>query len=217
MLVFKSIWRAFAIILIFGAAFLTFENLAMYEQMEVELAARQDPNYEPQTSEYEDLEPYQMHIMLYYMTVTMSSVGYGDIYPNTIIGRWIVIFVIIAFLMFISTLATAMSKINNITSQYTRSHYEKTDSNTTHILILGQAPPDAIRVFLKEVYNSDHGEAEIDVLIMRDVPPCDEMEKILKHPKYETRVLYLQGSPLSTDDLIRCSADEAACAIIMTN
>ena len=30
MLVFKSIWRAFAIILIFGAAFLTFENLAMY-------------------------------------------------------------------------------------------------------------------------------------------------------------------------------------------
>ena len=78
-----------------------------------------------------------MHIMLYYMTVTMSSVGYGDIYPNTVIGRWIVIFVIIAFLMFMANLATAMSKINTITSPYTRSHYEKTDNNTKHILILG--------------------------------------------------------------------------------
>ena len=148
--------------------------------MEVELAARKDPSYEPQTSEYEDLEPYQMHTMLYYMTVTMSSVGYGDIYPNTIIGRWIVIFVIIAFLMFISTLATAMSKINNITSQYTRSHYEKTDSNTTHILILGQAPPDAIRVFLKEVYNSDHGEAEIDGQTYRAT--VDTKEPLKKTP-----------------------------------
>ena len=55
------------------------------------------------------------------------------------------------------------------------------------------------------------------MIIMREGPPCDEMEKIIKHPKFEARVLYLQGSPLCFDDLIRCRADEADCAIIMTN
>jgi len=43
------------------------------------------------------------------------------------------------------------------------------------------------------------------------------MEKILKIPKFESRVTYLQGSPLNSEDLIRCRADEAVCAIIMTN
>ena len=52
---------------------------------------------------------------------------------------------------------------------------------------------------------------------MREGPPNEEIEKILKDPRFESHIKYLQGTPLRKEDLIRCRTDEAECAIIMTD
>ena len=44
---------------------------------------REDPNYVPDEDNLESLSIYQFHDMLYYIFVTMSTVGYGDISPVT--------------------------------------------------------------------------------------------------------------------------------------
>ena len=52
---------------------------------------------------------------------------------------------------------------------------------------------------------------------MREGPPNEEIEKILKDPRFESHIKYLQGTPLRKEDLIRCRTHEADCAIIMTD
>ena len=59
---------------------------------------------------------------------------------------------------------------------------------------------------------------ETDVVIMRNGPPTEEIDSILKNnSQYESRVVYLQGNPLNHEDLMRCQAENAKCAVIMSN
>lgn len=52
---------------------------------------------------------------------------------------------------------------------------------------------------------------------MRTSPPDEEINTILKNPKFESKVYYLEGSPMVKEDLVRCAAATARCAIIMSN
>jgi hypothetical protein len=58
---------------------------------------------------------------------------------------------------------------------------------------------------------------DTDVVIMRSGPPSEEFNQILKNPKFDSRVVYLQGSPLNHNDLRRCQAESAKCAVIMSD
>ena len=136
--------------------------------MQEELRNREfTPDYESVEDNLEGRKIYVMHEMLYYMVVTMSTVGYGDIYPYSIPGQWVVILVIFSFMSFVNTLFSGLTKIAMLTSEFTRSQYEKTGINVQHILLLGEAQPEAVKTFLKECFHADHGEVETNVVIMR--------------------------------------------------
>lgn len=88
----------------FSGSIITFENRATYKAINEVLATEfSDPlhfEHEGQ-EELEALEGqiYFYHDMLYYVFVTFSSVGYGDIYPSTLECKAIFIIAWIVFIM----------------------------------------------------------------------------------------------------------------------
>ena len=72
------------------------------------------------------------------------------------------------------------SKVNSLTSEYSRLTYQKSRKDISHILLLGNSQPDAINTFLKECFHADHGSMETDVVIMRNGPPTEEIDQILR-------------------------------------
>ena len=83
--------------------------------------------------------------------------------------------------------------------------------------MLGDSSHEAIDMFLKECFHSDHGGLDKEVVIMRNGPPSEEMTVMLNKAEYLSRVDYLEGSPLNHEDLKRCMAEQADCAVIMCN
>lgn len=39
--------------------------------------------------------PYKFHIAFYYITVTLATVGYGDFYPHTEVGKMFIFFLLL--------------------------------------------------------------------------------------------------------------------------
>ena len=107
--------------------------------------------------------------MLYFMFITITTVGYGDIFPRTVYGQMLCIGTILVILSLIPKQLSEFSKVSNLTSIYARISYSnKGKKDTKHILLLGESPPEAIKTFLTECYHSDHGSNETNVVIMRN-------------------------------------------------
>ena len=142
---------------------------------------------------------YQFHDMVYYMVITITTVGYGDIYPHTTLGQMMVIGMFVVILGLIPKQWKEFTKVRNMTSIYSRRSYNaKGKGDSKHILILGNAPPDAVKTFLTECYHSDHGVTETNVVIMKNHAPSDDMLNILKLPNFHQKVFYLQGNPMNS-------------------
>jgi hypothetical protein len=167
---------------------------------------------------FESLYPtklYDFHEMIYFMIVTMTTVGYGDIFPFTDFGRFLIILTIFVMLGLLPTQLQALLKVQSLTSKYARLRYKKSKKDSKHILVLGNAPSNDIKTFLDECYHPDHGQTDISVIIMRNSSPDKELVDILK--AHTGRALYLEGNPLNHKDLKRALVDQAACVVVLSN
>ena len=120
---FKLIYYVFTIIFVFAAAMLTVENQAKIDMMREEKINREDPSYEFDESSFEDVGLYRFHDMLYYMIVTMTTVGYGDITPTTPLGQYIFIMIMITLMSSIPVTMIELQKVKGLTSEYSRISY----------------------------------------------------------------------------------------------
>jgi hypothetical protein len=83
---FKCVYTAFIILLMFAGTMITIENDNTYQKINEVLAMEiTEPEHFAEHGQemLDELEGfiYFYHDMLYYVFVTFSTVGYGDIYP----------------------------------------------------------------------------------------------------------------------------------------
>ena len=152
----------------------------------------------------------------YFIIVTMSTVGYGDIYPVTVFGRVVVTVFIITGLVVYTTALPAL--VNNAvayynTSQFTGNHCAIV--NNQYVVVCGHVTAISAAGFLKELLHSDRHDTTTHIIFLHPDIPSTELKRVLK-TNY-IRVKYLIGSPLSACDLNRCGLQKAGACVVLTN
>ena len=161
-------------------------------------------------------QAYEFHTWMYYILVTMATVGYGDIAPKSTLGRFMAMGMIaFAFISGPQMSSELLSKINE-QSVYARAIYVK-KYRSTHIYVCGEVSSMAVMEFVQELFHEDHEDENIQAVIMSPNAPTPTILHILRDPSLSLRVTYLEGSALSEKDLKRAMVREARAIFIMTN
>ena len=156
------------------------------------------------------------HHYLYYTIVTLSTVGYGDISPHTLIGK--IIFIILDFMI----LAVVPHQINDLIvlilsqSIYARNYY-RAKEEISHILLVGNISTESLKSFCQEFFHPDHGSQYRHAVILNQRNPPRDMEVFLQKLEIKDSVFYLQGDPFNEKDLLRAEAHKAKACIIFND
>lgn len=157
--------------------------------------------------------------MVYFVMVTVSTVGYGDYSPVTVLGRLFIIVFIVAGVAFFSIETGNIMNIMALTSSG-KGKYHPKKKGREHVVVTGGAisqPGGAvISSFLKELCHENHGDSAPEVVLLSLRPPSDQLREFIKEtPRLADRVKYICGSPLYKGDLIRARANKATMLYVL--
>ena len=137
----------------------------------------------------------------YFIMVTMSTVGYGDYFAMTDIGRGFMTFFIIAGIAFFAFALPNL--VDLVVDYYHNTQWSRFDTTRVprHILVCGHITDTTVEDFLKDFLHKDRGDHKTHVLFMHTERPTPELRKVLR--SYYTRVQYVVGSVLKASDLAK--------------
>ncbi|XP_033759939.1 potassium channel subfamily T member 2-like [Pecten maximus] len=151
----------------------------------------------------------------YFVIVTFSTVGYGDISPDTWLGQLFMTCMIgLAFAFIPRQVEGVTSALYEIRT--TGGEYSERNAHGQHHVVLCTTGITAEHLlnFLIEFYAHSHLEYHTVVLLSTERRDMG-LKILLKDPKWSYRVIYIQGSALIDVDLQRCRLTEAdACFIL---
>jgi len=148
----------------------------------------------------------------YYMIVTSSTLGYGDIYPIKTASRMITIVLIIAMVGIISD---QLSKISQLMDNYSK--YDTVYNDIRHIVIVGSYSELSLLNFLKQFYHEDHGNVKTRCIIVGEGYPTTAIVSILEDPRFEGKVSYLESPSTNIDTFNKANIAMAESVFILTN
>ena len=156
-----------SLVIISGAAILELENIKIPEEQEI-LDEKLLENKELTETEMRILEADSLtfHDVFYFMIVTLTTVGYGDIWPHSEMSKFIIIISLLWMLAVIPAQTQDIVRVTSLTTVYKRLKY-RGGATQKHILLLGDASIDAVETFLNELNHEDHGDHDIHTVILR--------------------------------------------------
>lgn len=160
----------------------------------------------------------KFHDYLYFVVVTLATVGFGDVYPQTELGRICAITIILTFLAIIPAQVEQLARQFGLSSKFARISMQQSKSKSSElVVILGNPQVDGYKSFLQELYHPDHGGLDIQTVIMNSSSPSDEVSALLKLNKLKNNIQYLEGNPLNANDLKRALVENAKCVIVLAD
>ena len=134
-------------------------------------------------------------MIIYFIFITIVTVGYGDIYPLTELGRIVIILLIIVTIYLVPKLTNELLQILENSSVYSRDSYQS-NPEIPHLVICGNISADSLKNFCNELFHVDHGQSEKFVVILNPNNPSQDLKIFLHAGQYEVNLKYLQGSPV---------------------
>jgi hypothetical protein len=161
----------------------------------------------------DDMNFLQLHDSVYFVIVTLGTVGYGDEIPMTEFGRVVVLIIIFLTIVLIPAQTNELLRLMSIRSRFRRTEYKSLD--VQHIVICGSVDVGALTNFCQELYHPDHGGDATNVVIMQDFDPNGDMDGFLN--KHFLSMTYLAGDLFEESDLARAMLHTAEQCILLTN
>lgn len=152
----------------------------------------------------------------YFVIVTISTVGYGDITPETALGRLVAILTIIGALVI---LPIQIGRITFLASRrpYGGSFDSKKILESRFLVITGSFTFQELQEYLAEFYNPTHCEDleiyPLRVNILAPFSPSFELKQLLS--LYNGLVEFIEGSPIRQSDLARVCAERASAIFLL--
>jgi voltage-gated potassium channel len=160
------------------------------------------------------LEPYQAPWYmrfgrgLWWAIVTLTTVGYGDVTPETLPGRIVGVAIMLGGVLSLSLVTATVASVF-VERKFRRERGLEAIKATNHILILGW--PEDAEVLLTQMLKRLH--AAIPVALVNKVPP-EQMEAIRE--KFASQQLfYLWGDYSREETLLKANVRAATKAIIL--
>ncbi|KAI8926291.1 hypothetical protein BC831DRAFT_457242 [Entophlyctis helioformis] len=130
------------------------------------------------------------HDSLYYIMVTFSTIGFGDLTPTSTISRII---------------TGKILELYNSLSKYQRAAHQAS-SSSPHVILSGSVTPSGLVDFCREYFISDNVGT---IVVLHTEEPNIDIRRLLNHPFYRNRLVYLRGNLMSIPDLRRAAAQYA--------
>ncbi|XP_065372400.1 calcium-activated potassium channel slowpoke isoform X19 [Calliphora vicina] len=150
---------------------------------------------------------------VYFLIVTMSTVGYGDVYCETILGRtFLVFFLLVGLAMFASSIPEIIELVgsgNKYGGELKREHGKR------HIVVCGHITYESVSHFLKDFLHEDREDVDVEVVFLHRKPPDLELEGLFK--RHFTTVEFFQGTIMNPIDLQRVKVHEADACLVLAN
>ncbi|KAL6422506.1 hypothetical protein ACFW04_010646 [Cataglyphis niger] len=150
---------------------------------------------------------------VYFLIVTMSTVGYGDVYCQTILGRtFLVFFLLVGLAIFASSIPEIIDLVGSrskYSGEYKREHGKR------HIVVCGHITYESVSHFLKDFLHEDREDVDVEVVFLHRKPPDLELEGLFK--RHFTTVEFFQGTIMNPIDLQRVKVHEADACLVLAN
>jgi hypothetical protein len=159
---------------------------------------------------------------MYFVVVTISTVGYGDYSPVTFPGRLVVCFMIIGFMVIVPVKISELADLLAMRSPWFITYHSKIGYR--NILLIGSVLEVAeVEAFLEEFFHPDRMRLaqdislpSTDLVIMAPHDPSEAMVSLLFVPFWQGQVYYINGSALDDRDLKRAGCRTAdACFVLV--
>ncbi|KAI1318932.1 hypothetical protein EDD11_005366 [Mortierella claussenii] len=166
-----------------------------------------------QVAEYDQLLDAEDHNdllkLLYFVLITMSTIGYGDLTPKNQFGYAIVILIITAV---VSVFPFMISGIMDALAQAKAGEGIFKSGGAKFMIISGslhsaQKLANVLNGFW--FTNKEYSNAAFKIVILGLSEPSKDIQALLQSARYKNRVVYLKGTPLESKDLERIQARNA--------
>ncbi|XP_062867046.1 potassium channel subfamily T member 1 [Trichomycterus rosablanca] len=154
---------------------------------------------------------------LYFCIVTFSTVGFGDVTPQIWPSQLLVVVMICVALVVLplqfEELIYLWMERQKSGGNYSR-HRAQTEKHA--VLCVSSLKMDLLMDFLNEFYAHPHTQDYYVVILC----PCEadsQVRRVLQIPLWSQRVIYLQGSALKNQDLLRAKMDDAEACFILSS
>ncbi|XP_028937118.1 potassium channel subfamily T member 2 isoform X6 [Ornithorhynchus anatinus] len=154
---------------------------------------------------------------LYFCIVTFSTVGFGDVTPKFWPSKLFVVVMICVALVVLpiqfEQLAYLWMERQKSGGNYSR-HRAQTEKHV--VLCVSSLKIDLLMDFLNEFYAHPRLQ-DYYVVILCPTEMDAQVRRVLQIPMWSQRVIYLQGSALKDQDLLRAKMDDAEACFILSS